>query len=124
MKTICALLLLLSPLYSWAQTQTKSQCMTTVRVRSMSISTADAEKLCAEDSAEVVNCAVTKLQGSRSGGVSESVKACRSEWGFASPTPSPSPTSAVVPTENSKSNDKNIKKKHETSEDKGEFEEL
>ncbi|MDG0816266.1 hypothetical protein [Bdellovibrio svalbardensis] len=106
--------------------------MTTVRVRSMSISTADAEKLCAEDSNEVVNCAVTKLQGPHSGGINESVKACRSEWGLASPTPTPAPTTSPaaspstikVPTEMPKTDDHESNKTDGKTEPKGNFEEI
>jgi hypothetical protein len=96
MKIICALLFLFSPLLSWAQTQTKSQCVATLRARSMSISSSDAEKICSEDSADIGNCAITKMQGSHRGGMAEAVKACRSESSWAAPTPSPTPT--VTPT--------------------------
>jgi len=129
MKTLFSLFILLSPILSWAQTQTKSQCMTTVRVRSMSISSADAEKLCAEDSADVANCAVTKLQGSHPGSISDSLKACRTEWGVATPAASPtattqSPTSVTVPVSNPSSDGKDNKKPDGNSEAKGNFEEI
>jgi hypothetical protein len=63
----------------------------------MSLSSADAEKICSEDSADVGNCAITKMQGSHKGGMAEAVKACRSESGWASPSPTPSPTATVSP---------------------------
>jgi hypothetical protein len=100
MKTICALFILFCPLLASAQTQTKSQCMATLRARSMSLSSADAEKICTEDSADVGNCVITKMQGSHRGGMDEAVKDCRSEssWGTPRPTPTPTPTPSVSPT--------------------------
>ena len=71
--------------------------MATLRARSMSISSADAEKICTEDSADIGNCAITKMQGSHLGGLTEAVKACRSESNWSSPKPTPSPTATASP---------------------------
>lgn len=80
MKTLCAVLITLSPLASWAQSPSKSSCVTSIKVRSMSISTAEAEKLCEQDY-EVSNCAVTAMQSSHSA-MGDAVKKCRQEWGI------------------------------------------
>lgn len=100
MNFISTLLILLCPILSYAQTQTKSQCVATLRARSMSLSSADAEKICSEDSADIGNCAITKMQGSHRGGMAEAVKACRSEsnWYSPTPTPTPKPTASPAPT--------------------------
>jgi predicted membrane-bound mannosyltransferase len=90
------------PVISWAQVQSKSQCMTTVRARSMSISSADAEKLCADDYSEVVNCAITQSQSRAGGNMEDRLKVCRDQMGLKTlrqdpkPTPTPSPSPAVV----------------------------
>lgn len=103
MKFAGIFLFLLFPLLSEAQTQTKAQCVATLRARSMSISSSDAEKICSEDSADIGNCAITKMQGSHRGGMAEAVKACRSEsnWYAPTPTPTPSPTATTTPTPSS-----------------------
>lgn len=135
MNFISTILILLCPILTYSQTQTKSQCVATLRARSMSLSSADAEKICSEDSADIGNCAITKMQGSHRGGMAEAVKACRSEsnW-YAStptptpkstaspaPTPTPSPTVSPTPTEEEKEPKKSDDKK---SDKKGTFEEL
>ncbi|MNK79916.1 hypothetical protein D3C87_996130 [compost metagenome] len=136
MKAICAFLVVISPILSWAQTQTKSQCVATLRARSMSLSSADAEKICSEDSSDIGNCAITKMQGSHRGGMAAAVKACRSESSWSQPTPSPtptvtptpiaSPTSIKVPILDPTEEDEKAPKKsnEKKSEQKGTFEEL
>ena len=100
MRYLLLSMVLSVPMISMAQVQTKSQCVTTVRARSMSISAADAEKLCSDDYSEVVNCAITQAQGRPSGNMEDRLKNCRNQWGLKSlkpePTPTPSPT--VTPT--------------------------
>lgn len=85
--------LLGSSLACWAQPQTKSQCVATLKARSMSISSADAEKICSEDSADIGNCVISKMQSSHRGGMSAALTDCRkeSQWNSPTPTPSPSP---------------------------------
>ena len=97
MKFIGIFLVLLCPFLSEAQTQTKAQCVATLRARSMSISSSDAEKICSEDSADIGNCAITKMQGSHKGGMAEAVKACRSESNWYAPTPTPTPKASATP---------------------------
>lgn len=65
---------------SYAQVQSQSQCVTTIRARSLSVSSAEAEKLCAGDYPEVVNCAVTAKQTSLSS-MDAALKKCRDQWG-------------------------------------------
>ncbi|WP_413292964.1 hypothetical protein ACLSU7_16335 [Bdellovibrio sp. HCB185ZH] len=80
MKILVLVLLMTAAEFSWAQVQSQQQCVTTIRARSLSISSADAEKLCAGDYPEVVNCAVTAKQTSLSS-MDDALKKCRGEWG-------------------------------------------
>ncbi|QLY24651.1 hypothetical protein [Bdellovibrio sp. KM01] len=80
MKILVMVLLLTAAEFSWAQVQSQQQCVTTIRARSLSISSADAEKLCSGDYPEVVNCAVTAKQTSLSS-MDDALKKCRGEWG-------------------------------------------
>ncbi len=80
MKFVVLILLMTTAELSWAQVQSQQQCVTTIRARSLSISSADAEKLCAGDYPEVVNCAVTAKQTSLSS-MDDALKKCRNEWG-------------------------------------------
>ncbi len=75
-------LTVLLPLSSWAQNQSQQQCVTSVRARAgMTVSADQAEKLCKENTGEVVDCTLTSLQGSRfSANYDSSVKDCRSRW--------------------------------------------
>ncbi len=127
MKNYCLLLILL-PLAAWSQTQTKSQCMTTIRARSMSITSQDAEKLCEGGSPEVANCAVTKMQGSGRGNLNDLMKACKTEWGLDTPTttatPSSGSTTDKAPSGNPGSSDKDKTKTDGKTEPKGNFEEI
>lgn len=99
MRYLLLSIALVVPMISVAQVQTKSQCITTVRARSMSISAADAEKLCSDDYSEVVNCAITQAQGQPRGNMEDRLKVCRDQWGLKSlkPTPTPTPSPAVTP---------------------------
>ncbi|WII71327.1 hypothetical protein QJS83_12725 [Bdellovibrio sp. 22V] len=97
MRFLYFILLMSLPLPSWAQEQTKSQCMSTVRARSLSITSAQAEKLCGDDAPEVVDCAISAMQ-SKGGSISENtLKGCREQWDVKSrrPEPTPSPSPAV-----------------------------
>ena len=69
-----------APIFAMAQIQSQQQCVTTLRARSLSLSSADAEKLCAGDYPEVANCAVTAKQSSM-GSMEDALKKCRMQWG-------------------------------------------
>ncbi|MFM6930551.1 MAG: hypothetical protein ACKOX6_18960 [Bdellovibrio sp.] len=90
------------PIISGAQVQSKSQCVTTIRARSLSMSSAEAEKLCGDDHSEVVNCAVTQSQSRMGGNMEDRLKVCRDQMGLRTlrpdpkPTPTPSPSPAVI----------------------------
>lgn len=64
------------------QTQTQDECLATVRARAaISLNSAQIHKLCAENPMEVVNCALTQMQGARfSSNLNKSLKQCRLEW--------------------------------------------
>lgn len=96
MKFLILSFLLAGSSLCWAQPQTKSQCVATLRARSMSISSADAEKICSEDSADIGNCVVTKMQGSHKGGMKAALTDCRKESQWNSPTPTPTPTASAT----------------------------
>ncbi|WP_413585061.1 hypothetical protein [Bdellovibrio sp. HCB274] len=81
MKILGLVVSLFVSMVAQAQIQSQQQCVTTVRARSMSISSADAEKLCAGDYQEIVNCAVTAKQTSM-GSMDDALKKCRGEWGM------------------------------------------
>jgi hypothetical protein len=76
------LFLLITPLISFAQTPTYSECLSTVRARAgLTITSTEAMKMCADHPIEVVNCAVTQNQTYRfSGNLQQSLKQCRMEW--------------------------------------------
>ncbi|MBO9667059.1 MAG: hypothetical protein J7501_09630 [Bdellovibrio sp.] len=99
MRYFYVIAMLLNPMISEAQVQTKAQCISTIRARSMSVTSADAEKLCSDDYPEVVNCAVTAMQSKVGGNTEDRLKSCREQWGVKSlrPEPSPSPAAAATP---------------------------
>jgi len=105
MRAFILVTAIILPVISWAQVQSKSQCVTTIRARSMSISSAEAEKLCTDDYSEVVNCAVTQSQSRVGGNMEDRLKVCRDQMGLKTlrpepkPTPSPSPAVIKVPVE-------------------------
>ncbi|WP_413558269.1 hypothetical protein [Bdellovibrio sp. HCB209] len=80
MKFLILAVITAAPIFAYAQVQSQSQCVTTIRARSLSVSAADAEKLCAGDYPEVVNCAVTARQTSLSS-MDSALKKCRDQWG-------------------------------------------
>ncbi|MBO9668656.1 MAG: hypothetical protein J7501_17795 [Bdellovibrio sp.] len=81
MKLLFAFILLFS-VYSSAQTPTYAECLSTVRARAgLTITSAEAMKMCADNPIEVVNCAVTQNQTYRfSGNLQQSLRQCRMEW--------------------------------------------
>ncbi|MGE5085108.1 MAG: hypothetical protein ACM3MG_02335 [Bacillota bacterium] len=85
------------PVVSWAQVQSKSQCVTTIRARSLSMSSADAEKLCTDDYSEVVNCAITASQSRMGGNMEDRLKVCRDQMGLKTLRPDPKPTPTLSP---------------------------
>lgn len=118
MKIKVVLVILITPLLIWGQVVwgqalSKSQCLSTIRARTLSTSAADAEKICAESSPDVINCTITKMQSAHSGGTADSVKACRSEWGLPNLPPDRPPDSGTT-----------TDKKPQTSPPKEAFEEL
>jgi hypothetical protein len=92
---VIATMMIISSLAA-AQVQTKAQCISTIRARSMSVSSADAEKLCSDDYPEVVNCAVTAMQSKVGGNTEDRLKSCREQWGVKSLRPEPK-SEAVAP---------------------------
>jgi hypothetical protein len=74
--------LLSFPLTATAQVQTTNQCLATTRARAgLTLSKAEMQSLCENNSDEVVNCAITMMQGNRfSGNLSQSVKDCRKQF--------------------------------------------
>jgi hypothetical protein len=68
------------PLSAQAQVPSKSECITTAKARSLSLSTEQATKLCEKNSIEVVNCAVTQMQSSSSTNMEKVLKQCTMEW--------------------------------------------
>lgn len=80
MKYLVFAVITAAPLFTWAQVQSQQQCVTTLRARSLSLSSADAEKLCTGDYPEVANCAITAKQTSM-GSMEDALKKCRQQWG-------------------------------------------
>lgn len=106
MKVTLSLLTILLPVFGWAQNQSQKDCVTSVKARAgMTVSSAEAEKLCKENTAEVVDCTLTSLQGSRfSATYDGSVKACRARWYNTPPTqdtpaPAAAPAKSAAPAE-------------------------
>jgi hypothetical protein len=65
-----------------AQVQTTNQCLATTRARAgLTLSKAEMQSLCENNSDDVVNCVITMMQGYRfSGNLSQSVKDCRKQF--------------------------------------------
>jgi hypothetical protein len=80
MKYLVLAVITTAPLFAGAQIQSQQQCVTTLRARSLSLSSADAEKLCSGDYPEVANCAITAKQTSM-GSMEDALKKCRMQWG-------------------------------------------
>lgn len=80
MKYLALAAITVAPLFASAQVQSQQQCVTTLRARSLSLSSADAEKLCSGDYPEVANCAITAKQTSM-GSMEDALKKCRMQWG-------------------------------------------
>ncbi|MDG0817326.1 hypothetical protein [Bdellovibrio svalbardensis] len=82
MKFSISIIIILIGTTVLAQTQTKEQCIVTTKARAaMTLSSAQVERLCEENPMEVVNCAVTQLQGARfTTTLDKSIRQCRLEW--------------------------------------------
>lgn len=65
-----------------AQVQTTNQCLATTQARAgLTLTKAEIRDLCENNSDDVVNCAITLVQGYRfSGNLSQSVKDCRKQF--------------------------------------------
>lgn len=76
-----ALFLSFSPA-AHAQVQTTNQCLATTQARAgLTLTKAEIRDLCENNSDDVVNCAITLVQGYRfSGNLSQSVKDCRKQF--------------------------------------------
>ncbi|UYL09835.1 hypothetical protein B9G69_004500 [Bdellovibrio sp. SKB1291214] len=96
MKTLVLAVITAAPLFAWAQVQSQQQCVTTLRARSLSLSSADAEKLCAGDYPEVANCAITAKQTSM-GSMEDALKKCRMQWGTTGKDVTPKESPKEVP---------------------------
>lgn len=79
---ILGLSLFLSFSPAHAQVQTTNQCLVTTQARAgLTLSKAEIRDLCENNSDDVVNCAITLVQGYRfSGNLSQSVKDCRKQF--------------------------------------------
>lgn len=83
LSSIClSLSFILAPTFAGAQVQTTNQCQATTRARAgFTLTKAEIASLCENNSDEVVNCAITMVQGYRfSGNLSQSVKDCRKQF--------------------------------------------
>ncbi len=82
MKIYLFLMCFLFATSAYCQTQTQSECVGTVQARAaVSLNSTQTKKLCANNPMEVVNCAITLMQGARfSTTLEKSLKQCRLEW--------------------------------------------
>ena len=78
----CFFLISLAQVHAQAQVQTTNQCLASTQARAgLTLSKAEIRDLCENNSDDVVNCAITLVQGYRfSGNLSQSVKDCRKQF--------------------------------------------
>ena len=74
--------LFILPFPASAQVQTTNQCLATTQARAgLTLTKSEMRSLCENNSDEVVNCAITMMQGNRfSGNLGQSVKDCRKQF--------------------------------------------